>query len=266
VSKAPITRLTFDKRYTFADEESARDFYNKKRSFIDKHKDRDHSYNITEDFIIDGVASGTMLACEDEAARPQWMNESSFILSTLLCCGACFHMLFAARSLELKCNYIKRLYSHPRPAPEDDVLAPSSAQVPSHIYVVRPRGGHNCGVTLAAMKMMQAHYPTFAFTVSELTGQKIAITTLGTLHTVADLLHAVTAATGGEGLDVAAMQRRLIYKNVPLDDESRTLGSCGIEEGSEVVAVANGQDAADEEGTPARQPELEPDDLEQPSI
>ena len=83
---------------------------------------------------------------------------------------------------------------------------------------------------------MKAHSPTFAFTVRELTGKQIDIATLSAHHTVADLMQAIAAATGGDG------NLRLVFKKLPLDDESQTLGRVGIREGSEVVAVAKLQD------------------------
>ena len=95
---------------------------------------------------------------------------------------------------------------------------------------------------------MKAHSPTFAFTVRELTGQQTDITTLSAHHTVAELLQAVAAATGGDG------KLRLVFNNKPLDDTSQSLRSLGIQEGSEVVAVAKMQDDANapvqEEGFP----------------
>lgn len=78
---------------------------------------------------------------------------------------------------------------------------------------------------------MQAHSPTIAFTVRELTGTQIEIETLSTNHTVGDLLQAIMAATEGDS------KLRLVYEELPLDDESQTLGIVGIREGSEVFAV-----------------------------
>ena len=69
-------------------------------------------------------------------------------------------------------------------------------------------------------------------TVIELTGKSIEVSSLGALHTVAELKQEVAAATGG---DVARLQ--LVYKNAPLEDGS-TLESCGVGEGSVVNAVA----------------------------
>ena len=52
-------------------------------------------------------------------------------------------------------------------------------------------------------------------TVIELTGKSIEVSSLGALHTVAELKQEVAAATGG---DVARLQ--LVYKNAPLEDGS----------------------------------------------
>ena len=85
----------------------------------------------------------------------------------------------------------------------------------------------------------KADAPRITLVVKELTGKAIEVSTLSSLHTVAELKETVAAATGGE-----AARLRLVFKNVPLEDES-TLGSCGVGEGSEVNAVAKA--AAQEE-------------------
>ena len=55
-----------------------------------------------------------MLACDNTDAKPWWLAESVFWLSTLLCCGACFRMMFENISYEVpKYEYVKRLYSQP---------------------------------------------------------------------------------------------------------------------------------------------------------
>ena len=78
----------------------------------------------------------------------------------------------------------------------------------------------------------KADAPRITLVVKELTGKAIEVSTLSSLHTVAELKETVATATGGE-----AARLRLVFKNVPLEDES-TLGSCGVGEGSEVNAVA----------------------------
>ena len=84
----------------------------------------------------------------------------------------------------------------------------------------------------------KADAPRITLVVKELTGKAIEVSSLSTLHTIAELKETVAAATGGE-----AARLRLVFKNVPLEDES-TLESCGVGEGSEVNAVAK---AAQEE-------------------
>ena len=88
----------------------------------------------------------------------------------------------------------------------------------------------------------KAKAPRITFVVKELTGKSTEVSTLSTLHTVAELKEAVAAASGGE-----AARLQLVFKNVPLEDGS-TLESCGVGEGSEVNAVA--KDAAQEELLP----------------
>ena len=85
----------------------------------------------------------------------------------------------------------------------------------------------------------KADAPKITITVNELTGKATEVSTLGALHTVAELKEAVAAASGGE-----AARLQLVFKNVPLKDGS-TLESCGVGEGSEVNAVA--KPAAQEE-------------------
>ena len=66
------------------------------------------------------------------------------------------------------------------------------------------------------------------------TGTTHEIASLGPLHTVAELRSAAAAELG---TGTEAGQLRLAFKNEPLSSNSRTLGSCGMEEGSEVVAL-----------------------------
>ena len=88
--------------------------------------------------------------------------------------------------------------------------------------------------------------PKITLVVKELTGKAIEVSTLGALHTVAELKETVAAATGGE-----AARLLLVFKNVPLEDGS-TLESCGVGEGSEVNAMAKA--AAQEELLPQAAP------------
>ena len=79
----------------------------------------------------------------------------------------------------------------------------------------------------------KAAAPMIPFTVKELTGKAVEVATLSALHTVAELKETVAAATGG---DVELL--RLVFKNVPLEEDYRTLGSYGVGAGAEVTAVA----------------------------
>ena len=58
-----------------------------------------------------------------------------------------------------------------------------------------------------------------AITIRQLTGTQIEIETLSANHTVGDLLQAIMAATEGDS------KVRLVYEELPLDDESQTLGT-----------------------------------------
>ena len=78
----------------------------------------------------------------------------------------------------------------------------------------------------------KADAPKITFTVKELTGKSIEVSSLGALHTVVELKETVAATTGGE-----AARLRLVFKNAPMENES-TLESCGVGEGSEVNAMA----------------------------
>ena len=79
----------------------------------------------------------------------------------------------------------------------------------------------------------KAAAPMIPFTVKELTGKAVEVATLSALHTVAELKETVAAATGG---DVELL--RLVFKNVPLEEDYCTLGSYGVGVGAEVTAVA----------------------------
>ena len=125
--------MAFDARYTFADDESARDFHDKRLAFLDRHKNRDASYTFTEHFEIPGMQEN-ILACKDEAAKPWWLNQTTWWWATALCCGVCFRKLYASATMESEYTYIKRLYSHPcRTGP-----------VASHVTVVYHRALAAC--------------------------------------------------------------------------------------------------------------------------
>ena len=86
----------------------------------------------------------------------------------------------------------------------------------------------------------KAAAPTIAFSVMELTGKELPMTTLSALRTVGELKQEVARASG-----MTATQVRLVLKNEVLDDESRTLdlGEHGVEAESQVNAVShNGVD------------------------
>ena len=124
--------MAFDTRYTFADDESAREFSEKRLAFLNRHKNRDRSYRFTEHFEIPGMEEN-MLACEDEAAKPSWLNQTTWSWATALCCGVCFRKLYTSATLESEYTYIKRLYSHPCPP----------GPVASHVTVVCPMPNRN---------------------------------------------------------------------------------------------------------------------------
>jgi predicted NACHT family NTPase len=79
----------------------------------------------------------------------------------------------------------------------------------------------------------KAAAPTIAFSVIELTGKELPMATLSALHTVSELKQEVARASG-----MRAAHVRLVLKNEVLDDESKTLGECGVEAGSQVNAVS----------------------------
>jgi len=86
---------------------------------------------------------------------------------------------------------------------------------------------------LTAEQAAKAAAPKIAFSVIELTGKELPITTLSALHTVGELNQEVAAASG-----MIVGQVRLVLKGEVLDEESMTLGECGVEAGSEVNAVS----------------------------
>ena len=87
--------------------------------------------------------------------------------------------------------------------------------------------------TLTLEQAAKAAAPKIAFSVIELTGKELPMTTLSALHTVGDLKREVAAACG-----TRAEQVRLVLKNEVLHDESMTLGERGVEPGSQVNAVS----------------------------
>ena len=90
----------------------------------------------------------------------------------------------------------------------------------------------------------KAAAPTIAFTVIEVTGKELPITTLSLLHTVDELTQEVVAASGGR-----AEQLQLVLKNKLLHDGSKTLGDCGIAAGT-IVNATSKSSAPVEEAVP----------------
>lgn len=71
--------------------------------------------------------------------------------------------------------------------------------------------------------------PTIAFSVHELTGKKVSITTLSALHTV-DQLKQVLATSCGAQVE----QVQLVLQNKLLADGKQKLGDCGVCAGSKL--------------------------------
>jgi hypothetical protein len=84
-----------------------------------------------------------------------------------------------------------------------------------------------------AAKAAKAAAPKIAFSVIELTGKELTMTTLSALHTVGELKQEVARVSS-----MRAEQVRLVLKNEVMDDESRTLSAYGVEAGSQVNAVS----------------------------
>jgi hypothetical protein len=89
------------------------------------------------------------------------------------------------------------------------------------------------GALVPAPKAAKDAAPTIAFSVIELTGKELPMTTLSALHTVGELKQEVARASS-----MRAEQVRLVLKNEVMDDESRTLSAYGVEAGSQVTAVS----------------------------
>ena len=87
--------------------------------------------------------------------------------------------------------------------------------------------------TLTSKEAAKAAAPKIRFSVIELTGKELLMTTLSALHTVDELKQEVARASG-----IKVAQLRVVLKNEALDDENRTLGECGVEAGSQVNAVS----------------------------
>ena len=86
---------------------------------------------------------------------------------------------------------------------------------------------------LTPEQAVKAAAPTIAFSVIQLTGKELPMTTLSALHTVGELKQAAAAASG-----MRTEQVRLVLKNEVMDDERMTLGEYGVEAGSQVNAVS----------------------------
>jgi WD40 repeat protein len=79
----------------------------------------------------------------------------------------------------------------------------------------------------------KAAAPRIAFSVIELTGKELPMTTLSALHTVGELKQEVARASG-----MRVEQVRLVLKNEVLEVESMTLGEHSVEAGSQVNVVS----------------------------
>jgi hypothetical protein len=84
-----------------------------------------------------------------------------------------------------------------------------------------------------AAKAAKAAAPKIAFSVIELTGKELPMTTLSALHTVGELRQEVAQASR-----MRTAQVRLVLKGELLDDEIKTLGEQGVEAGSQVNLVS----------------------------
>jgi hypothetical protein len=95
---------------------------------------------------------------------------------------------------------------------------------------------------LTSKEAAKAAAPKIRFSVIELTGKELLMTTLSALHTVDELKQEVARASG-----IKVAQLRVVLKNEALDDENRTLGEYGVEAGSQVNAVSqSGADVEEE--------------------
>jgi hypothetical protein len=116
-------------------------------------------------------------------------------------------------------------------------FSPDGARIVSASYDTTVRVWN----ALTPEQAAKAATPTIAFSVIELTGKELPMTTLSALHTVGELKQEVARASG-----MGAEQVRLVLRNEVLDDESKTLGELGVGEGSQVNLVSQSGAGAEE--------------------
>eukprot|EP01046_Picozoa_sp_COSAG06_P000813 COSAG06_NODE_23_length_33072_cov_44.622327_31_plen_407_part_00 len=110
IGSGSLTRLTFQREFVFADDESRSHFRSAKRQFIEANQ-RDCHYEFAEHLETPGFQRH-VLACKDSRALPWWLSKWAYYLCSLFCLTVPYRLAFAKMCWEIpeyRCERAQRL-------------------------------------------------------------------------------------------------------------------------------------------------------------
>jgi hypothetical protein len=99
IGSASLTRLTFEREFVFADDESRSHFRSAKQQFIHSNR-KDAHYEFTEVLDTPGFQR-KVLACKDSAEVPWWLSSWCYYIASALCLTIPFRFFFAWKCCEI---------------------------------------------------------------------------------------------------------------------------------------------------------------------
>lgn len=99
IGSASLTRLTFEREFVFADDESRSHFRSAKQQFIHANR-KDAHYEFTEVLDTPGFQR-KVLACKDSAEVPWWLSSWCYYIASALCLTIPFRFFFAWKCCEI---------------------------------------------------------------------------------------------------------------------------------------------------------------------
>jgi hypothetical protein len=111
IGSASLTRLTFEKEFVFADDESRSHFRNAKEQFIETNR-KDLHYEFSEVFDMPGFQRH-VLACKDSNQMPWWLTKWCYYIASALCLTIPFRLIFTRMCCEIpkyRCTHLTILF------------------------------------------------------------------------------------------------------------------------------------------------------------